>query len=298
MTSHKDSICGIEIRKNLIIMAQYSPDENAVGSIVIKPITETGEEDQDAQLRGEFKKLISEIELKRRRIVLSLPSELAVIKKISLDSDESSPEDVISWEISQNIIGSIEDYSVDFEPLGQNGDVRQYLAVAYRKSSIKKFVSLLKTNKLNPWIVDLDIFALINVFEANYAEIIASPVLLVLAGEEKTLVIITQAGMLVDFDVFAYPEAVSPDDYSSRLDEYRHNLCGNFVPDVLGPYCAGPLFMHPEFTEAVSKKLPGALQLDPFKKIICHAAREENSMGQFAPQLAVAVGLAIRGRNE
>jgi Tfp pilus assembly PilM family ATPase len=56
--------------------------------------------------------------------------------------------------------------------------------------------------------------------------------------------------------------------------------------------------MHPEFTEAVSKKLPGALQLDPFKKIICHAAREENSMGQFAPQLAVAVGLAIRGRNE
>ncbi|HAJ79474.1 MAG TPA: hypothetical protein DCO75_06845 [Fibrobacteres bacterium] len=298
MTSHKDSICGIEIRKNLITMAQYSPDENAVGSIVIKPITETSGEDPEAQLRGEFKKLISEIELKRRRIVLSLPSELAVVKKISLDSEESSPEDVISWEISQNIIGSIEDYSVDFEPIGQDGDVRQYLAVAYRKSSIRKLVSLFRANKLNPWIVDLDIFALINVFEANYAEIIASPVLLVLAGEEKTLVIITQAGMLVDFDVFAYPESVSPDDYSSRLDEYRHNLCGKFVPDVPGPYCAGPLFMHPEFTEAVSKKLPGALQLDPFKKIICHAANGENSMSQFAPQLAVAVGLAIRGRNE
>jgi len=36
---------------------------------------------------------------------LSLPSEYAIVKKLSLDSDEKDVGEAIGWELSQHIIG-------------------------------------------------------------------------------------------------------------------------------------------------------------------------------------------------
>jgi Tfp pilus assembly PilM family ATPase len=298
MISYKNCICGIEIGKNLITAAQYFPKENAIGSIVVKPFDAANEGDDDERLKKEFKKLILDIELKNQKIVLSLPSEFATIKKITLDNDESDIEEAILWELSQHLIGTIEEYSFDFEPLpvDREGEKR-FLAVAYRKSSIQNLVSMLKANKLDPFIVDLDCFALVNVFEANYSELLPSLSALVIGNEEKSKIVLSRNGTLVNFDVMSHSAAVSPDDYAMQLNDFLATS-GTTIGAPSGIYCSGSLFLQTDFIDALERKFGKAEVLNPFKNIICHAAKEESNIAQFASQLAVAVGLALRGKTE
>jgi len=55
MASQKDSISGIEIRNGLITIAQYFPQENSVGSIIIKPMSDAAGQDFDLALKPSLK---------------------------------------------------------------------------------------------------------------------------------------------------------------------------------------------------------------------------------------------------
>jgi Tfp pilus assembly PilM family ATPase len=299
MTSHKDSICGIEIGKNLITVAQYSPIENAIGSIVVKPF-DAPEGDGDTVLKGELRSLVSDVELKKQKIVLSLPAEFAVIKRLSLDGDEHDVGEAILWELSQHIVGALEDYSFDFEPVeGPPHGGKDYIAVAYRASSIQRLVSLLKANKLSPHIVDLDCFALINVFEANYPELLSSPVVLILGTDRKSKIVITSGGSLLDYEIVDHENGLaSYDDYAALLGEYLSRLCGRFTAGVPELYCSGSLFLQNECIASLSRKCGKAELLNPFRKVECLAVREKKDVTEFSAQLAVAVGLALRGQTD
>jgi Tfp pilus assembly PilM family ATPase len=301
MTSHKDSICGIEIGKNLITVAQYSPVENAIGSIVVKPFDEAVADNDDTVLNNELKDLIADVELKKQKIVLSLPSEFAVIKKLSIDSNEHDVTEAILWEFSQHIIGTIEEYSFDFEPLqgGDRAGIREYIAVAYRTSSIQKLTMLLKANKLNPFIVDLDCFALVNAFEANYGELLSLPSIIILGTEKKSKIVLTRKGSLVDFEVVTYEDGcASHDDYATLIGEYLAPLCARLNGEIPEIYCSGSLFLQTECIDSLARKFGKAELLNPFRKVECLALREKHEVTKFSAQLAVAVGLALRGKIE
>ena len=105
MASQKESISGIEIRHGLITIAQYFPQENSVGSIIIKPMSDASGQDFDGVLKTEFKNLMAEIDFKDQNVAVSLPSEYAIVKKLSLDSDEKDVGEAISWELSQHSMG-------------------------------------------------------------------------------------------------------------------------------------------------------------------------------------------------
>jgi hypothetical protein len=304
MASQKDSISGIEIREGLITIAQYFPQENSVGSIIIKPMGNAAGQDFDAALKTELKSLIAEIDFKNLDIALSLPSEYAIVKKLSLDSDEKDAGEAIAWELSQHIIGSIEEYSFDYELMGRSkgGDVKQYLAVAYRSSSIQKLVALLKANRLNPVVVDLDMFGLINVFEANYQELAHVPAAIVLGTDEKSIVILTQNATLLDFDVCPHDSgALSAEEYGAKIAERIERLCvldNRSLQEKPGIFCAGSLFSRPEYVDSFTGKFEKAQLLDPFKKIACRAGKGEEDLRKFSHQLGVAVGMALQGGAE
>ncbi|HEX7510853.1 MAG TPA: pilus assembly protein PilM [Chitinivibrionales bacterium] len=300
MASRKDNSCGIEVQKGLITVAHYSAAENAVGSIVVNPFDEGEGRDGEASLREELSKITAAVDFKRRGIAVSLPAQYAIIKKLALDADERDPAGAILWELSQNIIGAIDDYSVDFEPLARQASqsMRYYLTVAYRTAYIEKLVGLLKAHKLSPHVIDLDIFALVNVFESNYSECTASPALLLLGTDDKTDIVLTQGGTLLDYDVCRYGQsAIAPDDYATLLSDYCGRLFGAWGIQTPPLYCSGPLFSHQEYLESTAGKFGTAQLLDPFRKITCRAANGENDMRALSPQLAVAVGLALRGQD-
>src|SRR5271157_2521645 len=104
MTSQKESISGIEIRHGLITIAQYFPQENSVGSIIIKPMSDASGQDFDGVLKTEFKNLMAEIDFKDRMSpCLCLPntrllknSLLTAMKKTSARPSVGNSVNIVS----------------------------------------------------------------------------------------------------------------------------------------------------------------------------------------------------------
>jgi Tfp pilus assembly PilM family ATPase len=163
-------------------------------------------------------------------------------------------------------------------------------------------LTLLKANKLNPLVVDLDMFGLINVFEANYKEQVHAPAAIVLGNDEKSIVILTRSATLLDFDVCMHNSGALPaEEYGTKISESITRLYGpgglslQENPDV---YCSGPLFSQTEYINSFTGKFGKAQLLDPFIKIACRAGKGEDDLKKFSPQLGVAVGIALQGGAE
>jgi len=85
-------------------------------------------------------------------------------------TDEELSES-IKWEAEQYIPFSIDDVNVDFQKLGAGAAAGQadVLLVAVKKDKINDYVNLVKEAGLEPVVMDVDAFALANMYELNYA---------------------------------------------------------------------------------------------------------------------------------
>ncbi len=301
MARKKQSITGLDINGRYIACAQSVPKENLVTNVSIQPLT-TGVPDYWKSVEESFKDLADEVGLKGCLSVSSLPGEFAVIKTITLDEDEENVEEALQWEFSQHIIGSADEYSFDYQKLQDFASQKRYLLAGYKKNAIKRLVSLLKENKLSPLVVDIDIFALINVFEINYAEQINEAALIIYGDEEKTRLILTQEGMFLDFDMIHYQDGLeTADQYcqnlSNAVDRIRGNNLAQGGESILPIYLTGALFTFDDYVQAVQSCFSHVEILFPFRKIQCCAGMDDESLKKYSPQLAVAVGLAMRGND-
>jgi Tfp pilus assembly PilM family ATPase len=290
-------ISGLDIQKEYISIAQYSPEENCVDLVAIQPLPIEKSVDFLQSASDGLKELKGKFKFSKPDVVCSLPSENAIIKHLTVDSNESEPAESIEWELSQQVIGSIEEYSFDFQPVSSNSE--EYLAVAYRTKSIDALSSVIKNLKLNPLIIDLDVFALINVFEANYREKISQPAVLIHAEPEKSRLVLTMNGMFIDYETIEYPYGIEADSYAGFIyEEYMKLLAlnnGKFPASSEGLYFTGSLFTQPEYSEAVIRRFGMGEELYPFRKIDSRIGVEEAQLKTYASQLAIAVGLALRG---
>ena len=230
-----------------------------------------------------------------------MPGEYAIIKKISLENDDNDIDDTIEWELSQQIIGSIDEYVYDYQELSdvENSDYRNYLVVGYRNTVIDKVAKLLKSKKLNPVIIDLDIFALINAYEINYDDKITIPSLIIYSDESRTKLILTVNGNFNDIEIFDHTEEIqSIESYNDILNESIKKVVAYNTqfgePGNIPKYLTGSYYSKPETIEAVTGNLSNAEVLLPFRKLTCSAEMDDEKLKEFSPQLAVSVGLALR----
>jgi Tfp pilus assembly PilM family ATPase len=295
-------ICGIEITKDSISLAQYSPSDNTVvnASIIVKPLDDADpSRDEWSILKTKCKKMIENIQCGGQSAAVSLPSEHAVVKMVSCDRDETDAADAVGWDLSQHIIGTLDEYVYDYEACeSRDPAAARYLVVAYRASQVQKTAALLRSCKLRPLVVDLDMFALIDVFEANYKELAAQSAVIVSGGEETSKVVLTRGGAFVDFEAFGHrTRQISPADYVQAVQ----NAVGAFSADGRegAPYfLTGALFAQPQFSEQVIGLLGSASVLNPFKTIESKVEIPEADLARCIPYLAVSVGLALRGAAE
>ena len=119
-----------------------------------------------------IKKLVSEANIKTRNATIGISGHSSVIiKRISLQQmTEEELNESIKFEAEQYIPFDIEDVNLDFQILEQRQDENQMdvLIVAAKKDKINEYVSVVKEAGLNPVIVDVDVFALENLYEINY----------------------------------------------------------------------------------------------------------------------------------
>ncbi|MDD5674747.1 MAG: pilus assembly protein PilM, partial [Chitinivibrionales bacterium] len=151
-------INGFHFSNKFISVVQYQPDDNAVVSIVIKPLQE-GAGDWWQGLEADFKSIITDLKFTNRNVICALPSERVVVKRILLDHDEPDVGAALYWEFSQQVVGSIDEYVLDFK---ENEDrvlpdgSKEYLVVACRSEALKKLTAMMRASKLNPVVCDVD----------------------------------------------------------------------------------------------------------------------------------------------
>jgi type IV pilus assembly protein PilM len=83
---------------------------------------------------------------------------------------EEELDEQIRFEAEQYIPFDIEDVSLDFQILApsEEDNMMDVLIVAVKKDKINEYVTAVKDAGLNPMIVDVDAFALENMYELNY----------------------------------------------------------------------------------------------------------------------------------
>jgi type IV pilus assembly protein PilM len=118
-----------------------------------------------------IKELLNSQQVKTKEVVLSVSGSSVIIKRISVaDMTDEELSESIKWEAEQYIPFSIDDVNVDFQKLGPGAQEGQadVLLVAVKKDKINDYINLVKEAGLDPVVLDVDAFALANMYELNY----------------------------------------------------------------------------------------------------------------------------------
>ncbi|MCG8470524.1 MAG: pilus assembly protein PilM [Desulfobacterales bacterium] len=110
--------------------------------------------------------------IKTPNAAISIGGYSVVVKKINVQSmAEEALQSTIHFEAEQYIPFDISDVNLDFQILGEsehNPNQMSVLLVAAKKEMISDYVNVLEMAGLNPCIVDVDAFALQNIYELGY----------------------------------------------------------------------------------------------------------------------------------
>lgn len=121
-----------------------------------------------------IRELVQKNRVKAKFVAASVSGNAVIIKRINLPQmtvDEL--EESIQWEAEQYIPFDINDVNIDVQILeGASEDPGQMevLLVAARKELVNEYQALIQQAGLRPAIVDVDAFAVANMYELNYVE--------------------------------------------------------------------------------------------------------------------------------
>ncbi len=116
--------------------------------------------------------LVREAGVKDADCALSVSGSSVIIKKLSLpEMTREELDDSILWEAEQYIPFDIKDVNVDAQILNPRAGQGQMdvLMVAAKKDVVNEYVSVAVEGGLRPAVVDVSIFACLNMFEVNYS---------------------------------------------------------------------------------------------------------------------------------
>ncbi|MDD5434146.1 MAG: type IV pilus assembly protein PilM [Nitrospira sp.] len=133
--------------------------------------------------------------------VISLSGHSVIVKRVSLPQmTEDELAESIKWEAEQYIPFDINDVDIDFQILNSFVDADgkpqiDVLLAAVKKDKLSEYTSLVIEAGLRPVIVDIDSFALENMYEINYEAEEKETVALINIGASITNINILQKGM-------------------------------------------------------------------------------------------------------
>ena len=175
----KTHLVGLDIGSSAIKAAEVIETKtgNALlnfGMLNIAPgIIEEGTiKDHDA-VSAAIRELFSANNLKNKNVAISIGGYSVIVKKISVQTmTEDELQETIHFEAEQYIPFDISDVNLDFQILGeneQNPNQMNVLLVAAKKEMVSDYIHLIELAGLHTVILDIDAFALQNIFEFNYA---------------------------------------------------------------------------------------------------------------------------------
>lgn len=144
--------------------------------------------------------MAKEIKLKAKDVAVSVSGHSVIIKKIKVqEMTEEELERNIQFEAEQYVPFDASEVNMDFVILGTGGEdgKMDVLLVVVKKDVINDLTNVVRDAGLNPVVVDVDAFALENMYETNYVLAPEEVVALVNVGASTTNINIVRDGVSI-----------------------------------------------------------------------------------------------------
>ena len=191
----KNSIVGLDIGSRSIKVGELAHNKNKsklkkFGMIDLPPgLIEEGNISDPLQVANIIKQLFKAYNVKEQNVAVSIGGYSVIVKKINVQTmSEDQLQDSIHLEAEQYIPFDMNDVNIDFQILGEspnNPNQMSVILVAAKKDMVNNYINLVEMAGLNPCIIDVDAFALQNVYDLNY-EITGENVAIIDIGHAKT----------------------------------------------------------------------------------------------------------------
>jgi len=143
--------------------------------------------------------------IKEQNVALSIGGFSIIVKNITVQTmTEEELQETIQVEAEQYIPFDISDVNLDFQIVGENEsnpNQMNVILVAAKKEMVEDYVNVVQLAGLNPIIMDVDAFALQNIFELNYEGEEASVALIDIGASKTSLNILKRYSSVFMRDV-------------------------------------------------------------------------------------------------
>jgi len=340
----KDHLVGLDIGSRTIKAAEMVESKKGrsvrrFGMTDIAPgLIEDGSINDPETVAESIRQLFKIYNLKEQNVAISIGGYSVIVKKISVQTmEEEKLQESISFEAEQYIPFDIKDVNLDFQILGPNEtnpNQMNVFLVAAKKEMVNDYINLVNLAGLNPCIIDVEAFALQNVFEINY-DIKDENVALIDIGASKTSLNILKGNSsvfmrdvslgcgqinqkitsLVDCS-FEESEAIKLGDEPDKLPEEDLK---EIITGVVSDWCteirraldffystypddqikrimlSGGGGNISEFRDLLAAEASAEVEtINPFNNFSIDSNLDPAFLNRFAPQAAICMGLAVR----
>jgi type IV pilus assembly protein PilM len=256
-----------------------------------------------------------------------------IIKRVSLpDMSEEELSESIKFEAEQYIPFDIDDVNLDFQILGPKEEPGQMdvMLVAVKKDIINEYLSVVKEAGFNCQIVDVNSFALENIYEVNYEIEPGKNIALINIGASTINMNILKGGISVftrdsavgsnlhtevlqrefnlTFDVAERlkrnepVENISTQDSLSVMDLASEEIIGEvnrsleyFHEEINEVILSGGCALIKDFPKILAEKIGVETKImQPFKNIKIPKKFDMSYIEEMSPMAVIAAGLALR----
>ncbi|QRN99706.1 type IV pilus assembly protein PilM [Archangium violaceum] len=149
-----------------------------------------------------LQELMSELKVKNKEVAIGVSGHSVIIKKIQMPRmSQEELEESIQWEAEQYIPFDVKDVNIDTQILDAGGNdatgQMDVLLVAAKKDMINDYTTVVSESGLQPVVVDVDAFAVQNMFASNYDVPDKETVVLINAGASVVNINIISNGITV-----------------------------------------------------------------------------------------------------
>ncbi|HEU4341551.1 MAG TPA: type IV pilus assembly protein PilM [Candidatus Binatia bacterium] len=145
-----------------------------------------------------IRKLIQENKVSATQVISAVPGRAVIMKKVQLPRQEDDElEANVEFEANNVIPENLQNINLDYQVLNYvaAGDKMEVLLVAVKKEIVNSYADVIVEAGLKPAIMDVDYFAMENMYEANYTAESAGMVGLIHIGARYTSITLLQNGL-------------------------------------------------------------------------------------------------------
>lgn len=200
----KDGYVAFDIGSSSVKMVEAAADRSGyqllnVGLMPLPPGAVQNNMVTEGPLVAEaIRSLVRENGVKSTQVISAVPGRAVIIKKIQMPrQDEQELEANVEFEANKLIPENLDNVNLDYQVLGylDGGNKMEVLLVAVKKEIVNSFTELIEAAGLTPAVMDVDYFAMENMYETNYAAESGGVVGLIHIGARYTSITLLQNGL-------------------------------------------------------------------------------------------------------